>query len=350
MTSQRNLEVKKTVTRSVEFHMLSAEVKPEEDKNTKLFSQMIAGNETGEVNQNPLEVKIGNSSVAASDRISTSEEKSNYETIRHQCIIYLLECLLSRKKEGSSRFEQMLNELKEASGQTQAVYMESKPLSVYGFTENVKTYYSEKEETSFQADGVVRTGDGREIHFQMEVGMSRSFQSYMEEKHDVPTFTDPLVISLNGEIPSLSDQKFMFDLDGDHNLDCISMLETGSGFLALDRNGDGVINDGSELFGTKSGDGFRDLSQYDEDGNGWIDENDSIFEKLMIWTKDENGNDLLYGLKEAGVGALCLQKAETDFALKSVKNNALNGQIRSTGIFLYENGNAGIMQHLDLAT
>ena len=41
----------------------------------------------------------------------------------------------------------------------------------------------------------------------------------------------------------------------------------GSGYLALDKNGDGTINDGSELFGTRNGDGFADLAQYDEDGN-----------------------------------------------------------------------------------
>ena len=89
--------------------------------------------------------------------------------------------------------------------------------------------------------------------------------------------------------------------------------------------------------------------EYDADGNGWIDENDPIFDKLLIWAKDENGKDELYTLKEAGVGAICLQRAATDFSLNSQKDNTQNGQIRSTGIFLYENGNAGTMQQLDLA-
>ena len=160
---------------------------------------------------------------------------------------------------------------------------------------------------------------------------------------------DPLVINLDTNIASLSDQKFEFDIDSDGILDSISSLEGGSGYLALDKNGDGIINDGSELFGTKSGVGFKDLMIYDEDGNGWIDENDEIFSKLLIWSKDENGNDELYHLKEAGVGAICLQKASTDFSLNSLKNNQANGQIRSTGIFLYENGNVGTMQQLDLA-
>jgi len=109
-----------------------------------------------------------------------------------------------------------------------------------------------------------------------------------------------------------------------------------------------VINDGSELFGTQSGNGFADLAKYHEDGNGWIDENDAIWDKLLIWTKDEDGNDKLYHLSEAGVGAVCLQNAGTEFSLNSMKDNHTNGVIRNTGIFLYENGNIGTVQHLDL--
>ena len=67
-----------------------------------------------------------------------------------------------------------------------------------------------------------------------------------------------------------------------------------------------MINDGNELFGTKSGDGFKDLAKYDKDRNGWIDEADDIFDDLRIWTKDEQGNDKLLTLKEAGVGAIYL--------------------------------------------
>ena len=53
-------------------------------------------------------------------------------------------------------------------------------------------------------------------------------------------------------------------------------------------------------------------------------------------------------MADKGVGAICLQKAATNFALKDA-NNGDKGFIRSTGIFLYENGNVGTVQHLDLA-
>ena len=102
------------------------------------------------------------------------------------------------------------------------------------------------------------------------------------------------------------------------------------------------------MFGTKSGDGFKDLSAYDEDGNGWIDENDSIFSQLKIWTKDENGNDYLMDLKTADVGAIYLGNADTQFSLKNDAND-LNAEIKKTGIYLKEStGAVGTLNHVDL--
>lgn len=210
--------------------------------------------------------------------------------------------------------------------------------------------FYEQESTSFSTVGTVKTADGREIHFNVEVGMSRQFQETFREELNVASFTmcDPLVLNLDTDVAELSDQKFYFDIDADGEKDEISMLDAASGYLALDKNGDGTINDGNELFGTKSGDGFADLQAYDEDGNGWIDENDDIWSKLQIWCKDENGKDQLYRLADKGVGAICLQKASTDFTLKGATGQT-NGAIRSTGIFLYENGNVGTVQHVDVA-
>ena len=181
--------------------------------------------------------------------------------------------------------------------------------------------------------------------------MSRSFAEYYEESYDIGVLhcTDPLVINLDSNIAELSDQTFFFDLDCDGKEEEISTLSSGSGYLALDLNEDGVINDGSELFGTKSGNGFADLAKYDSDGDGWIDEDDEIWSKLLIWTKDEKGDDKLYHLSEAGVGAICLQNNRTEFSLNSQTDNHTNGIIRNTGIFLYENGGVGTVQHLDLA-
>ena len=221
-----------------------------------------------------------------------------------------------------------------------------------------ETWNIEQEDTSFSTVGSVRTKDGREINFNVNVNMSRRCEEYYREELNVAQFAlyDPLVINLDTDATELSDQTFYFDLDADGEEEEISMLK-GSGYLALDKNEDGIINDGSELFGTGNGDGFADLARYDEDGNGWIDENDSIWSKLKIWCKDEKGNDVLYKLSDKGVGAICLQNVSTDFTLQgdrtaqdgATEANATNGAIRKTGIFLYENGNVGTVQHVDMA-
>ena len=221
---------------------------------------------------------------------------------------------------------------------------------------NIKTfsfsrqyYHEETENTGFATQGTVKWADGREINFNLNVTMSRSFQEYYEENVRMMevSMCDPLVINLDGNIAELSDQTFLFDLDGDGQKDEINRLGAGSGFLALDKNGDGVINDGNELFGTKSGNGFADLAAYDTDHNGFIDEGDEIWDKLKIWVMDENGEGQLYSLAEKGVGAICLQNAATDFAITD-ENNQAKGRIRNTGFFLYENGEAGSVQHVDM--
>ena len=93
---------------------------------------------------------------------------------------------------------------------------------------------------------------------------------------------DPLVINFAGTAAELSDTSFAFDLDNDGSKEEIATLAPGSGFLALDRNGDGVINNGSELFGPNSGDGFADLAALDSDNNGWLHDNDDAFQSLKL--------------------------------------------------------------------
>ena len=209
-------------------------------------------------------------------------------------------------------------------------------------------FSTELESTTFASKGIVQTQDGRSIDFNVEFSMSRASMDYFDSL-EVKDYikTDPLIINLDSNITSVSDQKFFFDLNTDGKEEEISFAGKGSGFLALDKNGDGKINDGSELFGTKSGDGFKDLASYDEDGNGWIDENDDVFSKLKVWTKDENGNDFLIDLKKADVGAIYLGNADTQYSLKS--EGVLNAEIKKTGIYLKESsGMAGTLSHVDL--
>ncbi len=213
--------------------------------------------------------------------------------------------------------------------------------------ENYQSHY-ESEQTRFQVQGVVRTADGQEISLDIQLNMSREF--FSEESQVLragDALKDPLVVNFSGQAAELTQQRYSFDIDTDGNVDQIHFVGPGSGFLALDRNQDGVVNDGSELFGTQSGDGFADLARYDSDGNGWIDENDPIFESLRIWSKDAEGRDQLVALGARGIGAIYLGHITTPFELKN-NQNELQGVVRDSGIYLAEEGGAGTLQQIDL--
>ena len=158
---------------------------------------------------------------------------------------------------------------------------------------------------------------------------------------------DPLVINFSGHAADLTSDTFTFDLDVDGQADQIAMLAPGSAYLALDHNGDGAINDGSELFGPTTGDGFGELAEYDDDGNGWIDENDDVFQGLRLWSQRPDGSSRLVGLGAMGIGAIYLGHAHTEFQLTDEENTTL-GQVTDTGVYLHEDGRVGTIQELDL--
>lgn len=211
----------------------------------------------------------------------------------------------------------------------------------------------EEEYTTFETTGVVKTKDGRELSFSLDMSLSRSFlEAGQLDFTSAGTLVtqDPLIINLDVPSASITDQKFFFDIDADGVREEISSVGRGSGFLALDKNGDGVINDGGELFGARSGNGFADLSGYDSDGNGWIDENDPIFSQLKVWVRDENGGDQLLSLKEADVGAIFLGSVRTGFDLMENDGITPRAKLQSTGIYLHEStGEAGTVQQVDFA-
>lgn len=284
--------------------------------------------------------------VVVNDRVSKNRDVAAEFQKMHQKFIMDIFEFLFRKKGHKSCCDNVL------AGADQNGQMQ--PTEYQFVVENTTdTYYFESMEyTTFSAQGIVHTDDGRDININIDIAMSSRFCEFYSESVTsmYSQAIDPLVVNLHDVPAGLSNLKYFFDLDADGTEEEISLLNEGSGFLALDKNEDGKINDGSELFGPQSGDGFKDLAAYDEDRNGWIDENDSIFEKLKVWTKNVDGTNLLYTLKDLGIGAIALENRDTEFTHAGANGAGPNGYVRKTGIFLYENGQAGTIQHVDLAT
>ncbi|MBU0832342.1 MAG: type I secretion C-terminal target domain-containing protein, partial [Alphaproteobacteria bacterium] len=155
---------------------------------------------------------------------------------------------------------------------------------------------------------------------------------------------DPLVLDLEGDGFDLAglDQAVMFDINADGHKDQIGWTSK-DGILAHDLNGNGVIDDGSEIFtpdfnGGKFESGIAALASLDSNGDGKIDNGDDAFSSLKIWV-DANNNGVsdegeLSSLFDNGVASISL-------SAEAVGEQEDGQTIFAKGEFTFADGSTG---------
>ncbi len=140
-------------------------------------------------------------------------------------------------------------------------------------------------------------------------------QSRLEIRSAQMKKIDPLVLDLDGNGYDLTPagEGASFDIDGDGSLDRTGWVTGGDALLVLDRNGNGRIDDGRELFGDQNGaaNGFLELAKHDQNQDGKIDRRDPVFKALQLY-RDLNGDGAiqageLASLPELGIASLDLR-------------------------------------------
>ncbi|WP_158043848.1 hypothetical protein [Skermanella pratensis] len=120
---------------------------------------------------------------------------------------------------------------------------------------------------------------------------------------------DPLVLDMDGNGIDLTtaESGILFDIDGDGTRDRTAWVAGKDAFLALDRNGNGRIDDGRELFGEQNGaaGGFAELARFDQDGNSVIDHRDAVFNSLILL----RGDGAMTRLRDEGITEIRLDLA-----------------------------------------
>ncbi|MGB4009139.1 MAG: hypothetical protein WBL79_11110 [Bacillota bacterium] len=209
--------------------------------------------------------------------------------------------------------------------------------------------YHDFQYMSFEAEGWITTEDGEQIKFSLSLSMRHEESAYSATSIHIQNGRkiDPIIVNLDGEAAQLSDELFEFDLNADGKTEMIPGLRRGSGFLVLDRNGDGIVNDGTELFGPSTGNGMNELAELDSDGNRWLDERDPAWTQLYIWTGGNPGDEPLVSLAEAGIGAIYLGSVGAQFQMKNSANRPV-GELARMGLYVRQNKTVGTMEQIDL--
>lgn len=144
----------------------------------------------------------------------------------------------------------------------------------------------------------------------------------------------PILVDLDRDLFHLTGlgDPVLFDIDADGELEVLSWTAAGNldAFLWLDRNGNGTVDSGAELFGnytplidgTTAENGYIALAEFDltamgGNDNGWIDSGDVIYPDLRLWVDyDHNGfsePEEILTLAEAGVTRVGLLYLTTRF-------------------------------------
>lgn len=224
---------------------------------------------------------------------------------------------------------------------------QSAPAPSFGLIYNREEQKVITSTVDFSASGIVKTQDGREIAFQSTFHVDQTLiDSSQFQLRMGAALQDPLVINFEGSVPEFGNTTFEFDLLSDGNAHQIKAFSSDTAYLAIDQNNNGKIDDGSELFGPKTNNGFAELSAYDDDQNGWIDENDAVFNNLKLWFKGDDGMDTLVGIANRDVGAIYLGHVATGLDLYSSTNQA--GRLRDSGLVVTETGRTHTIQEIDL--
>lgn len=204
---------------------------------------------------------------------------------------------------------------------------------------------TEQWEFGYQAvqasfSGELQLTDGSSISFAFDFSMAVSWARYSYTEQPLQ---DPLVVSLTGSPVQLTEQNMLFDLNSNGNKVKLPQLAAQQYYLAADRSQDQQINNGAELFGPQTGQGFAELAKFDDNGNGFIDPGDDIWQYLYLWRPNEQ----LLCMNDTKLGAFSISSAATPMPLLD-KQQHKTGEIQRSGLAFTADAKPVLVQQIDL--
>ncbi|WP_050335801.1 calcium-binding protein [Campylobacter ureolyticus] len=210
-----------------------------------------------------------------------------------------------------------------------------------------------EEDKKFTISGsVVKSSQGLKVK-EIISGNGKIIDDDKDDSNDPENEISPIIIDLNKNVITSTklNNTIYFDHDNNNFKEATGWIDKGDAFLALDKNNNGLIDNGNELFGnhtisnTKFGEqeanndtsinGYEALKAYDLNGDNVIDSKDEIYDKLLLW-KDSNQNAItdkgeLIKLKDSGIVSI-------DLNYKNTNTDEKGNTIKQSSTVTFEDG------------
>lgn len=157
---------------------------------------------------------------------------------------------------------------------------------------------------------------------------------------------DPLVVQFGDKPIGEIKDSVSFNVNQDGVLDELPMFTGDVGYLVYDQNNNGKADNGTELFGPKTNNGFTELAEFDENNDGFIDQSDGIYSSLYIWQQRGN-NQVWLTMEEAGVAAIHLNPVNTQYNFYD-ENHEVQARVSKTGFVISDDNTAKAAHQIDL--
>lgn len=222
----------------------------------------------------------------------------------------------------------------------------------------VEQWQTNTQSLSFKMQAELAIND-QNISIDYSFSLKSEHVSYLSFETNAAALKDPILVQFGsqglGEISGESD----FDINNDNALNKLPIFSGDVGYLVYDINQNGKADNGTELFGPQTGNGFTEMAKLDSNHNGFIDQEDEHFDKLYLWkpgdeqvtgdleTEQITNQGQWISLSDIGIYAINLAGQNSPYSFYD-QQGEIQAQLRQSSFALNESGNVLGVHQIDV--
>jgi hypothetical protein len=203
---------------------------------------------------------------------------------------------------------------------------------------SVEQWQSHEQHLNYQVKGVLNIND-QVLSLNYSFSLSNTHESYSKVEMSAAALKDPIILQFGSQGLGRIEGHKSFHINQDNTVDALPLFSGDVGYLVYDKSQNNQADDGSELFGPQTGQGFLELTALDSNKNGFIDAEDEQFEQLYLWQPSEDNSqaEQWLSLKEAKIQAISLSTSTTPFDFYD-QQGKIEAQLRQSSFSISDNG------------